>query len=302
MDLFQSMKVFSKVAELGSLSAAARALDLSNPSVTRHVAELEAYLNARLFHRTTRRLSLTETGSAYLERCRRLLNDLEEATLAAGSGTLAPSGTLRLNAPVSFSIRHLGPLLPLYAQRHPAVNLDVTLSDRVVDLVDEGYDLAIRITRNADSTLVARRIASTRLLVCASPAYLEKHGVPRVPKDLEQHVCLGYSYLPSRNEWQFSRAGKHYAVRVKGPMQANNGHLLREAALAGMGIVREPSFNIGDDLRAGRLVRLLPEYASNELTICAVYPSRQHLSAKVRSFVDFLAEQFGDTPDWEHGL
>ena len=302
MDLFQSMRVFVKVAELGSLSAAARALDLSNPSVTRHVAELEAHLNARLFNRSTRRLSLTETGAAFLERCRRLLNDLDEATLAAGSGTLEPSGTLRINAPLSFSVNHLGKALPQYAQRYPKVNLDVTLSDRVVDLVEEGYDLAIRISRSPDSTLVARRIAPARLLICAAPSYLERHGMPRVPQDLERHICLGYSYLPSRNEWHFSRNGHVESVRIKGPLQANNGDLLREAALAGLGIVREPSFNIGDDVRAGRLVRLLPDYQTNDLAICAVYPSRQHLSAKVRTFVDFLVERFGDDPYWDRGI
>jgi DNA-binding transcriptional LysR family regulator len=302
MDLFQSMKVFAKVAESGSLSGAARALDMSNPSVTRHLADLETYLNARLFNRSTRRLSLTETGAVYLERCKRLLLDLEEATLAAGMSALDPSGSLRINAPLSFSINHLGRVLPKYAQRYPKVHLDVTLSDRVVDLVEEGFDLAIRISRIQDSTLVARKIAPARMLVCAAPAYLEIHGTPRTPKELEQHVCLGYSYMPNRNEWQFTRDGKVQAVRIKGPLQANNGHLLREAALAGMGIVREPSFNVGDDIRTGTLVRLLPEYQTNDLAIHAVYPSRQHLSAKVRTFVDFLVEQFGDDPYWDRGL
>jgi DNA-binding transcriptional LysR family regulator len=302
MDLFQSMKVFAKVAECGSLSGAARALDMSNPSVTRHVADLETHLNARLFNRSTRRLSLTETGAAYLERCKRLLFDIEEATLAARASALDPSGTLRINAPLSFSINHLGRVLPQYAQRYPKVQLDVTLSDRIVDLVDEGFDLAIRISRIPDSALVARRLAPARLLVCAAPVYLERHGVPRTPQDLEQHVCLGYSYMPNRNEWQFERDGKVEVARIKGPLQANNGHLLRDAALAGMGIVREPSFNVGDDIRAGTLVRLLPDYQASDLGIYAVYPSRQHLSAKVRTFVDFLIGQFGDDPYWDRGL
>ena len=302
MDLFQAMKVFAKVAEVGSLSGAARALDISNPSVTRHVTDLETYLNARLFNRSTRRLSLTETGAAYLERCKQVLLDLEDATLAAGVSVAKPSGTLRINAPVSFAVNHLGRVLPRYAQRYPEVNLEVSLSDRIVDLVEEGYDLAIRIGRIQDSSLVVRKIAPLRLLVCAAPAYLKAHGTPREPKDLARHICLTYSYAASRDEWKFMHDGKTQAVRVKGPMHANNGDLLREAALAGMGIVLQPSFIVGDDVRAHKLVALLPDYQALTGAINAVYPSRRHLSAKVRTFVDFLIEQFGDRPGWDRDL
>jgi DNA-binding transcriptional LysR family regulator len=302
MDLFQAMNVFVKVAESGSLSGAARALDMSNPSVTRHVADLETYLQARLFNRSTRRLSLTETGVAYLERCRQLLADLEDASQAARMSAAHPTGRLRVNAPVSFAVNHLGRVLPGYAQRYPEVTLDVTLSDRVVDLVDEGYDVAIRITRIQDSSLVARKIAATRRIACAAPAYLKKHGKPREPKDLADHVCLSYTYLATRDEWHFERNGKRHAVRVKGLLQANNGDLLREAAIGGMGIVVQPSFIVGDAIRAKKLVPLLTDYEASELPIYAVYPSRQHLSAKVRTFVDYLAAQFGEDPDWDRGI
>lgn len=302
MDLFQAMNVFVKVAESGSLSGAARALDMSNPSVTRHVADLETYLQARLFNRSTRRLSLTETGVAYLERCRQLLADLEDASQAARMSAAHPTGRLRVNAPVSFAVNHLGRVLPGYAQRYPEVKLDVTLSDRVVDLVDEGYDVAIRITRIQDSSLVARKIAATRRIACAAPSYLKKHGKPREPKDLADHVCLSYTYLATRDEWHFERNGKRHAVRVKGLLEANNGDLLREAAIGGMGIVVQPSFIVGDAIRAKKLVPLLTEYEASELPIYAVYPSRQHLSAKVRTFVDYLAEQFGEDPDWDRGI
>jgi DNA-binding transcriptional LysR family regulator len=302
MDLFQAMKVFAKVAEVGSLSGAARALDMSNPSVTRHLADLEAYLNARLFNRSTRRLSLTETGSAYLERCKQVLFDLEEATLAASMSAANPSGTLRINAPVSFAVNHLGRILPHYAERHPNVTLDVSLSDRVVDLVEEGFDLAIRIGRIQDSSLVARKIAPVRLLVCAAPSYLKEHGTPRLPKDLAQHRCLSYSYWSMRDEWRFLHDGKTHSVRVNSAMHANNGDLLREAAIAGMGIILQPSFIVGADIREKRLVPLLPAYEPLASALYAVYPSRRHLSAKVRTFVDFLSERFGEKPSWDEGL
>ncbi|HEY4541228.1 MAG TPA: LysR family transcriptional regulator [Noviherbaspirillum sp.] len=303
MDLFQAMKVFVKVAEAGSFSGAARALDMSNPSVTRHVADLENYLHARLFNRSTRRLSLTETGAAYLERCRQLLQDLEDATLAAGMGAAKPVGTLRVNAPVSFAVNYLARVLPDYVRRYPQVKLDITLSDRVVDLVEEGYDVAIRIMRaQENSALVARQFASARVLACAAPDYLQRHGTPRTPQELAQHVCLSYSYAATRDEWHFMRDGKTHTVRIKGALVANNGDFLGAAAIAGMGVVQQPSFIIGDAVRAGYLVPLLPEYSLPTLPIFALYPSRQHLSAKVRTFVDFLVERFAADPDWDRDL
>jgi DNA-binding transcriptional LysR family regulator len=302
MDLFKSLNIFVKVAEAGSLSGAARLLDLSNPSVTRHLAELETHVGARLFNRNTRRLSLTETGASYLERCKQILLDIDTATIDAATSAARPNGALRINAPVSFSVDHLARILPGYARRYPDVSLDVTLSDRVVDLVDEGYDLAIRIGRVLDSSLVARKIAPARMLVCASPDYLKLHGTPHVPADLAKHNCLDYTYSSTRGEWHFLRAGKTHVVRAKGSMQSNNGDLLREAALAGMGVIVQPSFMVYREVREGRLVALLTDHVVTGKTILAVYPSRRHLSAKVRTFVDYLVEEFGDDPYWDRDL
>lgn len=302
MNLFEAMKVFVKVTETGSLSGAARILNLSNPSVTRHIADLEEYLGARLLNRSTRRLSLTDTGSAYLERCKQVLADLEQATLAAGMHAANPSGVLRINAPVSFSVNHLGGLLPLYAQRYPNVELDVTLSDRIVDLVEEGFDLAIRIGRLQNSSLVMRKLAPAHVLTCAAPAYLAQHGTPLHPDDLVRHTCLTYAYTLRDNEWRLQRDGKTHTVRVSGGLHCNNGDLLLAAAVGGMGVIRQPTFIIGDAIRDGRLVPILTDYHGDALAIHAVYPSRQHLSAKVRTFVDFLAQQFGEVPAWDHAL
>ncbi|GAC1330197.1 MAG: LysR family transcriptional regulator [Collimonas sp.] len=302
MNLFEAMKVFVKVTETGSLSGAARILNLSNPSVTRHIADLEEYLGARLLNRSTRRLSLTDTGSAYLERCKQVLADLEQATLAAGMHAANPSGVLRINAPVSFSVNHLGVLLPLYAQRYPNVELDVTLSDRIVDLVEEGFDLAIRIGRLQNSSLVMRKLAPAHVLTCAAPAYLAQHGMPQHPDDLARHTCLTYAYTLPDNEWRLQRDGKIHTVRISGGLHCNNGDLLLAAAVAGMGVIRQPTFIIGDAIRDGRLVPILTDYHGDALAIHAVYPSRQHLSAKVRTFVDFLAQQFGEAPAWDRTL
>lgn len=303
MDLFMAMKVFVKVAEGGSFSAAARALDMSNPSVTRHVADLEAHLHARLFNRSTRRLSLTDTGSAYLERARQLLQDLEDAAMAAGAGAATPVGTLRVNAPVSFAVNYLARALPEYTQRYPQVQLDLTLSDRAVDLVEEGYDIAIRIMRLQDhATLVARQVGTARSLVCAAPSYLRRHGTPKTPEELARHQCLAYTYLATRDEWQFSKDGRVHKVKIRGGLVANNGDLLREAAVAGMGVILQPSFIVGDAVRQKKLVPLLPDYEIGTLPIYALYPSRKHLSAKVRTFVDFLVERFGGHPDWDRDL
>jgi DNA-binding transcriptional LysR family regulator len=302
MDLFQSMTVFAKVAELGSFAGAARVLDMSNPSVTRHVADLETHLQARLFNRSTRRMSLTGTGVIYLERCKQVLHDVDEATLAASTSTLNPAGTLRVSAPVSFAVNHMGRFLHEYSQRFPKVNLEISLSDRMVDLVEDGYDLVIRIGRIKDSSLIARKIATARMIVCAAQSYIEKHGEPQKPQDLEQHACLNYSYLMTRDIWQFFYQGTQHSVRIKGAMQSNSGGLLREAAIAGMGIIMQPTFIIGDALRDGKLRVILPGYEAKKLDIYAIYPSRDHLSSKVRTFVDHLIERFGAAPEWDRDI
>jgi DNA-binding transcriptional LysR family regulator len=304
MDRMLAMQVFAKVVESGSFSRAAERLGLSSTATSRHVADLETHLGSRLLNRTTRRLSLTDAGRAYYERCNAILDDIDEAEALAGSATRKATGTLRINAPVSFGARHLAPLLPRYCEQHPDVTLDITLADRQVDLVEEGYDLAIRIARELHTTLVARRLAPARLQLVAAPAYLAAHGTPATPADLAQHRCLGYAYTRGGNEWELGGPGGPHIVPLKGPMKANNGDLLHEATLAGAGIALQPTFIAGPALASGALRALLQQYPAPLLDIYAVYPSRRHLSAKVRTFVDFLVANLGDRPawdDWLHG-
>lgn len=294
MDLFQAMRVFVKVAESHSFSVAARALDMSNASVTRHVADLEAHLNARLFNRSTRRLSLTEVGANYLERSRQLLSDLEDAALIASRSTITPIGTLRVNASIAFATNCLAPLLPAFAAAYSQVKLDFTLSDRQVDVVEEGFDVVIRIAQvQENSALFARKIADVPLLLVASPAYLAVYGTPEVPQDLHSHQGLIYTYAQMRDEWQLEHGGKQQRIKVPSRLVANNGDFLSAVAVAGLGLTLQPAFIVAPALREGKLVRVLPEYNWPVLPIYAVFASRQHMSAKVRTFIDFLAEQFG---------
>ena len=291
MDTVTSMRTFAKVAELGSFAAAADRLDLVPSAVTKHVASLEARLGVLLLNRTTRRVSLTEAGAAYLERCNALLADLESLEASVGELVHKPRGVLRLSAPVSFGSSHLGPLIAGYRERYPEVQMDLVLNDRLIDLVEEGFDLAIRIGRLPDSSLVALRLAITRMVLCAAPGYLERRGTPRQPADLEHHDCLGYAYWGAGEEWRFTgRAGDVQAVRIKPVVRANNGNILKAMVIAGQGIMLQPDFLVGDDVRAQRLLPLLPEYHAGELGIFAAYPHRKHLSAKVRSFIDFIAD------------
>jgi DNA-binding transcriptional LysR family regulator len=298
MDTLTSMKVFATVVEAGSFAAASDRLELSRAMVSKHMAHLESHLGTRLLNRTTRRLSLTQSGSAYVERCQQILKDIEEAELAATELTSVPRGTLRLTAPLTFGILHVAPLIADYLLIHPQARLDFTLDDRNVDLVNEGYDLAIRIGNLAETGLIARRFATDRLVVCGAPDYFRRHGVPQVPEDLAHHSCLSYSYAPSGDEWRFSSAGGEHVVQVHGNVRANSGDLLRVAALGGAGITILPRFVVGADLRLGRLQPVLTDFGARELGIYAVYPSRKHLSAKVRSFIDFLVQRFAPNPDW----
>ena len=287
------MTVFAKVVEQGSFARAAERLTISTSACSRHVAELEAHLDTRLLNRTTRRLSLTESGQGFYERCVQLLADLEDAELAAGEGATRPRGTIRLTTSINFGVRHVSPAIGAFLAKYPEVRFDVSLSDRIVDLVEEGYDLAIRIGSTGGETVVARKLGEARMVACASPAYLKAHAAPRTPEDLVRHACLTYEYMPLRNVWPFrGRDGREHAVRVAGPLHSNNGDLLAAAAVAGVGIAYEPEFILGPDLKAGRLVPVLTSYSAPPGPIYAVYPSRRYLSAKVRAFVDFLAQRF----------
>jgi DNA-binding transcriptional LysR family regulator len=294
MDTIEAMRVFAAVVERSGFSAAADALDMSTPSVTRHVAWLEQRLGTRLLNRTTRHVSLTSAGAAYHERCLKLLAEFSATEAAVTAQSLEPAGTLRVNAPVSFGIARLGDLVSRFSQLHPQVTIDLDLSDRLVDLVEEGYDVAIRITRQPSGSLIARPLAESDMMLCAAPAYLARAGTPQTAADLAQHDVLGYRYHAGGEEWRLSGPNGEESVRIREHLRANNGDLLREAAIAGMGITLQPDFIVGQAVARGQLVHLLPQYRFPTLSIFAVYASRSHLAPKVRSFIDFLVESFAD--------
>jgi DNA-binding transcriptional LysR family regulator len=298
MDKFQEMASFVAVVEAGSFVGAADATGLSKAAVSRHVAELEQRLGTRLLQRTTRRLSLTDDGQLFFARAKDMLAAIDEAESEISSRSGEPSGRLRINAPLSFGVMHLAPLWPRFAQLYPKVSLDIELSDRVVDLVEEGYDLAVRITNLPSSQLVSRQLATTRMIACASPQYLALHGTPAHPGELAQHEVISYSYFAARDEWTFNSADDSpVVVRTHARIHANNGDTCRAAALAHQGIVLQPDFLIADDLRRGTLVELLPTWRAMTLGIHAVYPSRKHLPIKTRRLVDFLVEGLA-VPGW----
>lgn len=296
------LAVFAKVADLKSFTRAAEALGLSKSAVSKHVAGLEERLGARLLQRTTRRLHLTEVGTALFERAQRIVAEVEEAELAVTRLSAEPRGTLRVSAPMSFGVRHLGPVLADFMVQYPALHVDLALNDRMVDIVEDGFDLAIRIAKLPDSSLIARKLCPGRRVVCASPDYWRRHGAPTTPADLKNHNCLMYTYLLSQSELRFEGPEGPLTVPVAGTLHSNNGDILRQAALAGIGFYFAPTFLVGDDVRAGRLERALPAYDDTSLSIYAVYPHNRHLSAKVRAFIDFLAARFGGEPPWEKGL
>ncbi len=288
MDRFQEMSVFAAVVDAGSFVGASDALEMSKPAVSRHVAELEARLGVRLLHRTTRRLSLTEEGEVFYARCKELLGELAEAEAEITSRTGKACGQLKVSAPVSFGLLHLAPLWAGFMARHPGVVLDVTLSDRMVDLVEEGFDLAVRVARLPSSSLVGRKLSSTRSVLCASPTYLKAHGTPKHPADLARHAVIAYSLLSTGDTWSFEGPEGPASVKVAPRMRTNSGDTCRAAALGHQGIIVQPTFLVGEDLRSGALVELMPQYRSIELGIYALYPTRKHVLPKVRLLVDHL--------------
>jgi len=300
MDRFAALEAFVKVAETQSFSQAARRLRTSKSAVSRNVGALEAELGARLFNRTTRSLNLTEAGRAYLERVTRILADLEGADQALGELQAKPRGRLMVSAPMSFGFLHLAPALPEFLARFPEVEVDLSLGDRFVDLVDEGFDCALRIGALPDSSLMARRIVPIRRALCASPDYFRRRGTPQAPEDLRSHECLRKSNVARTQEWRFvDEHGKATLVAVSGRISANNGDALRVMALAGFGVAQLPTFIVGADLKAGALVSALDRFIPQDLAMSAVYPHSRHLSPKVRAFIDFLVERFGKRPYWD---
>lgn len=296
MNPFEDMRIFCQVVDSGSFTAAADQLDLSKQFVSRRVMQLEERLGVRLLNRSTRRLDVTPLGQTYYDSAMRLLNDVEQMEQGIAGQTSEPRGTLRLSAPLSFAMAHLGCLLPLFLQRYSDVAVEVDLTDRPVDLLSEGYDLALRIGVLEDSTLIARRIATIDRVYCASPAYLAQRGTPRVPADVHSHDCLPYGH-GRQVPWRFEEAGKPLTIHVSGRMRVNNGELLRDAAIAGLGLTYLPTFIVGAALEDGRLVRVLDDFRSAPLALSAVYPQHRQRSLAVQALIEFLRERLDQTQE-----
>ncbi len=300
MDSLTDIAVFVQVVDSGSFTAAAERLNISKSVVSKYVTRLEDRLGARLLNRTTRRLSLTEVGRVFYERSRKGLADIEDAQAEVSRLQGKPRGTLRINAPMSFGILHVAPALPEFLKLYPEVTVDMNLDDRKVDVIKEGFDVSVRISELPDSSLVAKRVAPCRHAIVAAPSYLEQHGTPRTPADLRDHNIITYRYQESALEWHFRTPdNKSTSVAVSGSLMMNNSLALRAALLEGVGITRTPTFVVGQDIQEGRLVPILRDYETLELTIFLVYPQRRHLSPKVRAFVDFIAERMSGTPYWD---
>jgi DNA-binding transcriptional LysR family regulator len=293
VDRWGEMALFVQVAESGSLSRAADALGLSNAAASRHLSALEERLGARLVERNTRRLFLTEPGQEFLRRSKAILTELADAESAVNASTFNPAGTLRITASLSFSMQHIAPLLPEYTRRYPNVTVHVETANRYLDLIDNNIDVAIR-TREfePDSNITIRRLAETRRILAASPGYLSRAGKPQRLEDLERHHFLIYTHANNPHELRFSRDGETTTIAVKGLLESNDGQVLRAAALAGLGILVQPTYILYDDIVAGRLVPVVDAWDLPRLTVNLAYPSRKHLSAKVRTFIDFIAAHF----------
>lgn len=300
MDKLASMNVFTKVAKAGSFAAAAKELNISRAMATKHVMQLENSLGIRLLNRTTRQLSLTEVGNAYFERCLQILDDIEENELAVTHMQTEPRGTLKVASPPFFGTYHLAPAISEYLRHYPDVNVELLLQGGTVDVIEAGLDLAIHLGELAESSLIARKLATSRQVVCGAPDYFVGHGVPKTPNDLKTHNCLFNWSWPQKDHWQFrDPEGKKIIIRVGGNLQANVSGALRLAAINGLGLVMLPTYMAGHDLRKGRLQAVMTEYEPATLDINAVYPHRKNLSAKVRTFVDFLYDRFQPRPYWD---
>lgn len=293
MDRWTEYELFVNTAELGSLSKAAEQMDISNATASRYLASLEQRLGARLIERNTRRLTLTEVGEHFCRSCKAVLAEISDAEAAVNATTIAASGTLRITASLSFCLKHITPLLPAFTRRYPDIEVQIVAANRYFDLIESGIDIAIR-TREfePDSAITVRKLASTPRVLAASPAYLQQHGTPAAPEQLARHKLLLYTHANHMNELRFTRKGKSTAVRVQQLLEANDGQILRAAALDGLGILVQPAYIVHDDIEAGHLVRIMADWELPVLAINIAYQNRQHLPAKVRVFIDFLVEHF----------
>ncbi|MDR3373424.1 MAG: LysR family transcriptional regulator [Ancalomicrobiaceae bacterium] len=299
MDKLDAMNAFVKVVSLGSYAEAGRALGITRSAVSKAVMELEQLLGARLLDRTTRRVSATEAGLAYYEASADIVARVEETEMQVARLHDEPRGVLKINAPVSFGVLCLGPAIAAFMEAYPALKIELTLNDRFVDPIEEGVDVTIRIGVLPDSSLIARRLAPARRVLVAAPAYLERFGMPSTPEDLGDHRCLAYGHTTALQRWSLSRDGEAIQVPIHAVLCSNNGDILKAAALLGQGITLLPTFLVGSEIAAGRLVPVLGDHPPSELGIFALYAPNRYLAAKSRLLIDFLAGRFGDRPAWD---
>ena len=299
MDKRTSIKAFTKVVQHGGFAAAARELNLSRSAVSKYVIDLEQDLGVQLLVRTTRSAAPTENGQAYYERCVAILAELDEADRAVTQLAAEPRGLLRVNAPMSFGTLHLGRAVADFMEKYPQLQIQLILSDQQLDPVQEGFDVTLRIADLPSSSLIARKIAPARRVICAAPSYLAAHGTPQHPDDLRKHACLAYGHLATGNQWKLTGADGDHWIAIPWTLCTNNAEVLRDAAVRGRGIALLPTFIAGADLQEGSLRSILVEYHAPEIALYAIYPQTRHLSVKVRVFIDFLVERFGGRPYWD---
>ncbi len=299
LDKLTSMRAFVQVVQRRGFAAAAREMHLSRSVVSKYVMDLEQELGVQLLARTTRTVTPTENGQAYYERCVAILSELEEADRAVASLHAEPRGLLRVNAPMSFGTLHLGRAVADFMAKYPELQIQLILSDQLIDPVQEGFDVTLRIADLAPSSMIARKIAPALRVICAAPAYLKRRGTPKHPNELSAHDCLSYGHLATGTQWKLTGPDGDHWIRIPWTLCTNNAEVLRDAAVAARGIALLPTFIAGADLQSGRLRTILTEYKAPEIAICAIYPETRHLSVKVRVFIDFLVERFGGRPYWD---
>ena len=306
MRRFQTMETFIKIVDIGSISGAADRLNVAKSAVSRRLKELEDHLGVELFHRTTRQLTLTDTGQAYYSRCIQLLDDLTETEFSVSQAHCELEGKLKVALPSTFGHMHMTPAINDFLAQHPGIKFDLDFNDRAVDVVQEGFDVAIRISRLADSSLIAKRLAPIRRVFCASPDYLRANGTPQVPDELADHDTLVYAFDQIYDTWVLQKTEdgslEKTRVRLTPKMRATAGEFLRDAAASGQGIAFLPTFIIHKELENGQLVTMLDDYSTPEVNAYAIYPQTRHLSRRVRAFIDFLADRFSGTPYWDVGV
>lgn len=292
MDKFESLRAFVQVVDAGGFAAASRKMGLSRSAVNKLVMNLEDALGVQLLQRTTRKVTPTPTGLAFYDRSIAILADLEEAELAAKQLQTEPKGQLRINAPMTFGTRYLSPIIARFLQQYPDLHMELSLSDRFIDPIDEGFDITVRIAKpSVSSSLVVHEMRPDPVILCAAPQYLDQRGTPTIPGDLTHHACLAYGHLATDKQWILVSAEEEHKITVKGPLCANNGEVLKDAAVEGLGVTLLPRFIVDTDLERGRLQHIMTDYAAPSISVCVLYPVNRHLSTKIRLFVEYMSTQ-----------